>query len=150
MHIADQQRRLERKLAGRDVAELLMIPALDGLRPSFWGYCVIATVRSFTHDGTARGIGPEHLPHLPRGTDRAEPVLAWARQIWALMCDPADGVPLEHDAYEDGTEGAQLPDFRRALRRRGPDSDPVTLAILRPSAARQPVATRVDLPLPVA
>ena len=98
MHMADQQHRLERRLAGRDVAELLAIPALDGLRSSFWGYCVIATVRSFTHDGTARGIGLEHLPPLPRGTDRAGPVLAWARQIWVLMCDPAGAVPLEHDA----------------------------------------------------
>src|SRR3954462_8371358 len=67
MRMADQLHRLERKLAGRDVAELLAIPALDGLRPSFWGYCVIATVRGFTHDGTARGVGPAHVPPLPRG-----------------------------------------------------------------------------------
>ena len=99
MGMAGQLHRLERKLAGRDVAELLAIPALDGLRPSFWGYCVIAAVRGFTHDGAARGVGPEHLPPLPRGADRTGPVLAWARQLWALLRDPAGAVPLEHDAY---------------------------------------------------
>src|SRR3954453_10780901 len=85
MGMADQLHRLERKLAGRDVAELLAIPALDGLRQSFWGYCVIATVRTFTPDGTAREAGPDHLPLLPRGADRTGPVLAWARQVWALL-----------------------------------------------------------------
>jgi hypothetical protein len=30
-----QQHRLERKPTGRELAELLAIPALDGLRPSF-------------------------------------------------------------------------------------------------------------------
>ena len=35
----EQQHRLERRLAAREVAELLAIPALDGLRPSFWAYC---------------------------------------------------------------------------------------------------------------
>src|SRR4051794_19144318 len=99
MGMAGQMHRLERKLAGRDVAELLAIPALDGLHPSFWGYCVIATVRNFTHDGTAREVGPEHVPLLPRGADRAGPVLAWARQLWVLLRDPAGALPLEHDAY---------------------------------------------------
>jgi hypothetical protein len=51
------------------VAELLAIPALDGLRPSFWGHCVVGTVRSFTHD-TAREIGAQHLPPLPQGLSR--------------------------------------------------------------------------------
>ena len=78
----DQRHRLERRLAAREVAELLAIPALDGLRPSFWAYCAIAAVRAFTH-GAAREIGPGHLPPLPRGADRAEPVLAWARRLWA-------------------------------------------------------------------
>ena len=134
MRMFEQQHRLERRLAGRDVAELLAIPALDGLRPSFWGHCVIATVRSFTHDGTARGIGPEHLPPLPRGTDRAGPVLAWARQVWALMRDPAGAVPLEHDAYLKmwHLEGARLPDQAAVLYvDEAQDADPVTLAILR-------------------
>ena len=139
MRMVEQQHRLERRLAGRDVAELLAIPALDGLRPSFWGYCVIATVRSFTHDGTARGIGPEHLPPLPRGADRAGPVLAWARQVWALMRDPAGAVPLEHDAYLKmwHLEGARLPDQAEVLYvDEAQDADPVTLAILR--AQRRP------------
>ena len=139
MGMADQLHRLERKLAGRDVAELLAIPALDGLRPSFWGYCVIATVRGFTHDGTARGIGPEHLPPLPRGADRAGPVLAWARQLWALLRDPAGAVPLEHDAYLKmwQLEGARLPDWAEVLYvDEAQDADPVTLAILQ--AQRRP------------
>ena len=139
MRMFEQQHRLERKLAGRDVAELLAIPALDGLRPSFWGHCVIATVRSFTHDGTAREIGPEHLPPLPRGTDRAEPVLTWARQLWALMRDPAGAVPLEHDAYLKmwHLEGARLPDWAAVLYvDEAQDADPVTLAILQ--AQRRP------------
>src|SRR3954451_64791 len=96
--MAEQRHRLERRLAAREVAEALAIPALDGLRPSFWAYCAIATVRTFTH-GTAREIGPEHLPPLPRGADRAEPVLAWARRLWADMRDPAGAVPLAHEAY---------------------------------------------------
>src|SRR5204863_7395898 len=58
--MAEQQHRLERRLAAREVAETLAIPALDGLRPSFWAYCAIATVRAFTHDA-AREIGPGHL-----------------------------------------------------------------------------------------
>jgi F-box protein 18 (helicase) len=133
MRMADQLHRLERRLAGRDVAELLAIPALDGLRPSFWGHCVIATVRSFTHDGSARGVGPEHLPPLPRGADRTGPVLAWARQVWALMRDPAGTVPLEHDAYLKmwHLEGARLPDQAEVLYvDEAQDADPVTLAIL--------------------
>jgi hypothetical protein len=94
----EQQHRLERRLAGGDVAEMFAIPALDGLRPAFWGHCAIATVRAFTHSA-AREIDREHLPPLPRGIDRSEPVLAWARALWALMRDPAGAVPLEHDAY---------------------------------------------------
>jgi AAA domain/UvrD-like helicase C-terminal domain len=139
MGMAGQQHRLERKLAGRDVAELLAIPALDGLRPSFWGYCVIAAVRNFTHDGAARAIGPEHLPPLPRGADRAGPVLAWARQVWALMRDPAGALPLEHDAYLKmwHLEGARLPDWAEVLYvDEAQDADPVTLAILQ--AQRRP------------
>src|SRR3954447_16192455 len=130
---AGQLQRLERKLAGRDVAELLAIPALDGLRPSFWGYCVIATVRNFSHDGTAHGVGPEHLPPLPRGADRTGPVLAWARQLWALLRDPAGALPLEHDAYLKmwHLEGACLPDWAEVLYvDEAQDADPVTLAIL--------------------
>ena len=53
MRMFEQQHRLERKLTGGEVAEVLAIPALDGLRPSFWGHCVLATVRRFTHS-TAR------------------------------------------------------------------------------------------------
>ena len=94
----EQQHRLERKLTGGEVAERLAIPALDGLRPSFWGHCVVGTVRSFTHD-TAREIGAQHLPPLPQGPDRAELVVTFARRLWARMRDPADEVPLEHDAY---------------------------------------------------
>ena len=71
LRIFEQQHRLEHKLTGRELAELLAIPALDSLRPSFWGHCVIATVRSFTHS-TAREIDSRHLPPLPPGTDRAE------------------------------------------------------------------------------
>src|SRR3954453_12218206 len=94
--MAAQRHRLERRLAAREVAEMLAIPALDGLRPAFWAYCAVATVRAFTH-GAAREVGSEHLPALPRGADRAEPVLAWARALWAMMCDPEGAVPLEHD-----------------------------------------------------
>src|SRR4051794_27014841 len=36
-------------MAAREVAGLLAIPALDGLRPSFWAHCAVATVRAFTH-----------------------------------------------------------------------------------------------------
>jgi hypothetical protein len=59
MRMFEQQHRLERKLTGRELAQMLAIPALDGLRPSFWGHCVVGTVRSFTHD-TAREIGAQH------------------------------------------------------------------------------------------
>ena len=93
---------------------------------------MIATVRSFTHDGTARAIGSEHLPHLPRGTDRAGPVLAWARQVWALMGDPAGAVPLEHDAYLKmwHLKGARLPGGASVLYvDEAQDANPVTLAI---------------------
>jgi hypothetical protein len=69
MRMFEQQHRLERKLTGGEVAELLAIPALDGLRPSFWGHCVVLTVRSFTHD-TAREISAQHLPPLPQELSR--------------------------------------------------------------------------------
>jgi hypothetical protein len=92
-----QQHRLERKPTGRELAETLAIPALDGLRPSFWGQCVIGTVRSFAHS-TARVIDGRHLPPLPRGTDRAELVIARARELWARMRDPAGEVPLVNAA----------------------------------------------------
>src|SRR5215218_566832 len=91
--MAGQQHRLERKPTGRELAELLAVPALDGLRPSFWGHCVLAAVRAFTHS-TALEIDARHLPPLPLGSeDRAGPVLAWARELWALMRDPAGEVP---------------------------------------------------------
>src|SRR5215208_1958349 len=98
MRMFEQQHRLERKLTGGEVAELLAIPALDGLRPSFWGHCVVVTVRSFSHD-TAREIGAQHLPPLPQGPDRAELVVTFARRLWARMRDPAGEVRLEQDAY---------------------------------------------------
>ena len=66
MRMFEQQHRLERKLTGGEVAELLAIPALDGLRPSFWGHCVVVTVRSFTHD-TAREIGAQPSAALAAG-----------------------------------------------------------------------------------
>ena len=66
LRMFEQQQRLEHKLTGRELAELLAIPALDGLRPSFWGQCAISTVRSFAHS-TARTIDSRHLPTLPRG-----------------------------------------------------------------------------------
>src|SRR4051812_36911815 len=128
----EQRHRLERKLAAREVAETLAVPALDGLRPSFWAYCAIATVRTFTH-GTARDIGPEHLPPLPRGADRAEPVLAWARVLWADMRDPAGAVPLEHDTYLKlwHLDGARLPAGAEVLYLdEAQDANPVTLAVL--------------------
>src|SRR5436305_13019369 len=128
----DQRHRLERRLAAREVAELLAIPALDGLRPSFWAYCAIATVRAFTH-GAARGIDAGHLPPLPRGPDRAGAVLAWARRLWGLMSDPAEAVPLEHDAYLKlwHLRGARLPPGAAVLYLdEAQDANPVTLAIL--------------------
>src|SRR3954452_10863597 len=76
----DQRHRLERRLAAREVADALAIPALDGLPPAFWPYCAVAAVRTFTHSA-AREIGPGHLPALPRGPNRAEAVLAWARRL---------------------------------------------------------------------
>src|SRR5690349_7155547 len=96
VHHADQRHRLERRLAAREVAETLAIPALDGLRPSFWAYCAVATVRAFTH-GAAREIDAGHLPPLPRGPDRAEAVLAWAHRLWAEMRDPTSAVPAGPD-----------------------------------------------------
>jgi hypothetical protein len=80
MRMFEQQHRLERKLTGGEVAEVLAIPALNGLRPSFWGHCVVVTVRSFTHD-TAREIGAQHLPPLPQGPDRSELVVTFARRL---------------------------------------------------------------------
>jgi len=132
MRMFEQQRRLERKLTGGEVAELLAIPALDGLRPSFWGHCVVLTVRSFTHD-TAREIGAQHLPPLPHGPDRAELVVTFARRLWARMRDPAGEVPLEHDAYLKmwQLQGARLPGGAGVLYvDEAQDANPVTLAIL--------------------
>src|SRR4051812_42223466 len=136
--MAAQRHRLERRLAAREVAETLAIPALDGLRPAFWAYCAITTVRGFTH-GAAREIGPEHLPSLPRGADRAEAVLAWARALWAMMCDPEGAVPLEHDAYLKlwHLRGGRLPPGAAVLYLdEAQDANPVTLAIL--EAQRRP------------
>src|SRR3954468_23175118 len=59
--MAEQRHRLERRLAAREVAEALAVPALDGLRPSFWAHCAVGTLRAFAHSA-AREIGPEHLP----------------------------------------------------------------------------------------
>src|SRR5687767_7229353 len=89
MRMFEQPHRLARKPTGRELAERLAIPALDGLRPAFWGHAVLATVRRFTHS-TAREIDGRHLPPLPHGTDRAELVITLARQLWARMRDPAD------------------------------------------------------------
>src|SRR3954452_24887811 len=128
----EQQHRLERRLAAREVAELLAIPALDGLRPSFWAYCAVAAVRAFTH-GADRGIDAGHLPALPRGADRAEAVLAWARRLWGLMSDPTGAVPLEHDAYLKlwHLDGARLPPGAEVLHLdEAQDATPVTLAVL--------------------
>src|SRR4051795_8081916 len=128
----EQQHRLQRRRAAREVAELLAIPALDGLRPSFWAYCAIATVRAFTH-GAAREIDAGHLPPLPRGADRAEAVLAWARRLWVLMSDPAETVPLEHDVYLKlwHLDGARLPPGAEVLYLdEAQDANPVTLAVL--------------------
>src|SRR5690242_8454348 len=129
----EQRHRLERRPAAREVAETLAIPALDGLRPSFWAYCAIAAVRAFTH-GAAREIDAGHLPALPRGADRAGPVLAWARELWAEMRDPEGALPLEHDAYLKlwHLRGARLPPGAEVLYLdEAQDANPVTLAILR-------------------
>src|SRR4051794_34935521 len=134
----EQQHRLERRLAAREVAEMLAIPALDGLRPAFWAYCAIAAVRTFTH-GADRGIDAGHLPDLPRGADRAEAVLAWARRLWGLMSDATETVPLEHDAYLKlwHLRGARLPPGAEVLYLdEAQDANPVTLAIL--EAQRRP------------
>src|SRR5690349_7810375 len=130
--MAGRRHRLGRRLAAREVAEALAIPALDGLRPSFWAHCAVATVRAFTHSA-AREIGPEHLPPLPRGADRAGDVLAWARRLWAAMRDPTSAVPLEHDAYLKlwHLDGARLPAAAEVLYLdEAQDANPVTLAIL--------------------
>ena len=130
--MAAQRHRLERRLAAREVAEALAIPALDGLRPAFWAHCAIATVRAFTH-GADRGIDAGHLPALPRGPDRAEAVLAWARRLWGLMSDPTGAVPLEHDAYLKlwHLRGARLPPGAEVLYLdEAQDANPVTLAVL--------------------
>src|SRR5689334_6846188 len=128
----EQRHRLERRLAAREVAETLAIPALDGLRPSFWAYCAIATVRAFTH-GATREIDAGHLPPLPRGPDRAGTALAWARELWADTRDPAGALPLEHDAYLKlwHLRGARLPPGAEVLYLdEAQDANPVTLAIL--------------------
>ena len=134
----EQRHRLERRLAAREVAELLAIPALDGLRPSFWAYCAVATVRAFTH-GAAREIDAGHLPPLPRGADRAEAVLAWARRLWADVPTRRSTVPLEHDAYLKlwHLDGARLPPGAEVLYLdEAQDANPVTLAVL--EAQRRP------------
>jgi UvrD-like helicase family protein len=130
--MAAQRHRLERRLAAREVAGLLAIPALDGLRPAFWAHCAIAAVRAFTHSA-AREIDAGHLPPLPRGADRAGPVLAWARELWAGMRDPAGALPLEHDAYLKlwHLDGARLPAGAEVLYLdEAQDANPVTLAVL--------------------
>ncbi len=132
MRMFEQQHRLARKLTGRELAEMLAIPALDGLRPSFWGHCLIAAVRSFTHS-TAREIDGRHLPPLPPGTNRAELVIALARELWARMRDPKGELPLEHDAYLKMwyLDGARLPAGAALLYLdEAQDANPVTLAIL--------------------
>src|SRR4051794_26085541 len=59
----DQRHRLERRLAAREVAEMLAVPALDGLRPAFWAYCAIPAVRAFTPRADRRvGAGPPPAP----------------------------------------------------------------------------------------
>lgn len=136
--MAAQRHRLERRLAGGEVAELLALPALDGLRPAFWGHCVLATVRRFTHSAD-REIGHAHLPPLPPGTGRAETVVAQARRLWARMRDPDDALPLEHDAYLKmwQLDDARLPAEAAVLYvDEAQDANPVTLAILR--AQRRP------------
>ena len=137
--MSEQQHRLERRPTGRELAELLAVPALDGLRPSFWGQCVLATVRGFAHS-TAREIDARHLPPLPRGSeDRAGLVVTLARELWARMRDPADTVPLEHDAYLKmwHLEGARLPAGAAVLYvDEAQDANPVTLAVL--GAQRRP------------
>ena len=150
----EQRHRLERRLAAREVAELLAIPALDGLRPSFWAYCAIAAVRAFTH-GADREIDAGHLPPLPRGADRAEAVLAWARRLWGLMCRPGgDGAARARRLPQAlaPPDGARLPAGAEVLYLdEAQDANPVTLAVLeaqRPAdgVGRRPVA--VGLPLP--
>src|SRR5689334_8754359 len=136
--MAARRHRLERRLAAREVAEALAIPALDGLRPAFWAHCAIATVRGFTHSA-ARELDAGHLPPLPRGTDRAGPVLAWARRLWADTLDPAGVLPLEHDAYLKlwHLDGARLPAAAEVLYLdEAQDANPVTVAILQ--AQRRP------------
>jgi hypothetical protein len=89
-------------------------------------------VRRFTHS-TAREIDGRHLPPLPQGTERAEPVLTLARQLWARMLDPADEVPLEHDAYLKmwHLDGARLPAWAALLYvDEAQDANPVVQAIL--------------------
>ena len=60
-------------------------------------------------------------------------MITCARKLWAMMRDPADEVPLEHDAYLKmwHLEGARLPDWAAVLYvDEAQDSNPVTLAIL--------------------
>jgi len=139
LRMSEQRHRLERRPSGRELAETLAIPALDGLRPSFWGHCVLATVRAFAHSA-AREIDARHLPPLPRGSeDRAGLVLGLARELWARMRDPAGEVPLEHDAYLKmwHLEGARLPAGAGLLYvDEAQDANPVTLAVL--EAQRRP------------
>ena len=96
-----QRHRLERRLAAREVAELLAIPALDGLRPAFWAYCAIAAVRAFTHSA-AREIDAGHLPPLPRGRRLA---FAGAGKTTALrLLAEADPSPALYLAYNKAAQ----------------------------------------------
>src|SRR4051794_25687952 len=82
-----------------------------------------------------------HLPPLPRGADRAEAVLAWARRLWGLMSDPTEAVPLEHDVYLKlwHLDGARLPPGAEVLYLdEAQDANPVTLAVLE-AQGRPPV-----------
>jgi hypothetical protein len=89
-------------------------------------------VRRFTHS-TAREIDERHVPPLPQGTERAELVITLARRLWARMRDPADEVPLEHDAYLKmwHLDGARLPAGAAVLYvDEAQDANPVVQAIL--------------------
>src|SRR5689334_15095750 len=70
--MAAQRHRLERRLAAREVAELLAIPALDGLRPAFWAHCAVATVRGLTTAPRARSA-PSTSPPCPAGPTASGP-----------------------------------------------------------------------------
>jgi hypothetical protein len=132
LRMFEQQHRLERKLTGGEVAELLAIPALDGLRPSFWGTASSARCGASPTTLRARSA-PSICRPCRRGPDRAELVITFARRLWARMPDPLDEVPLEHDAYLKTwhLEGARQPGGAGVLYvDEAQDANPVTLAIL--------------------